>query len=195
MMDDPAIALTCAYLRVNGYFTLTEIEIHHQVANEDMAVTDIDVLAVRLPTSDSPQPRVTSGVMVAVDPTLDIAEGKLDVLIIEVKQGQIEFNPAIRHPLVLKAALHRVGGGLGDTTATMAKALANTGRYTSSRAQVRLLATGSSGRVTRGTSITHHHMLEYLRGHVKSHQRVLRGRHIADPVVAFMELIEKANAD
>ncbi len=197
MWDDPAVALVCGYLRVNGYFTLTEFEVTLQKGEEVTAVTDLDVIAVRLPTNrERPvhpsDVRVRSDIVATVDPALHVAEDRLDVLIVEVKQGHIEFNPGMFRPATLHAGLRRVGGDLGASAAEVVDELVARGRFESDRAQVRLLAVGSHGRVSTGTSVTHAHILRFLDGHVRRHADVLKAIQTGDPVISFLELVQKS---
>lgn len=93
MRADPAVALVCAYLRVNGYFTLTEFEVSVATRHGYRALTDLDIIAVRLativPSGDTPERerRVESGIIATIDPVLDIDESRIDALFVEVKQG------------------------------------------------------------------------------------------------------------
>lgn len=115
MKVDAALEVTSAYLRVNGYFVLTELEFHEQVNGSYQAITDVDVLALRLPTSQGPAHyRDGSGAVEClfageVDPTLDVATERIDVIIGEVKRGEVAINDALQDPRVLHAALRRVG--------------------------------------------------------------------------------------
>ncbi len=47
-----AVGLVESYLRLNGYFTVTEYQVQHPVAGQPgmyETATDLDILAVRLP--------------------------------------------------------------------------------------------------------------------------------------------------
>ena len=119
-------------------FTLTEFEVTLQKGEEVTAVTDLDVIAVRLP-SNRERPvhpsdvQVRSDIIATVDPALHVAEDRLDVLIVEVKQGHVEFNPGMFRPATLHAGLRRVGGDLG-ASAAMAAVSPTTTSCTSSTA-------------------------------------------------------------
>lgn len=198
MWDDPAVALVCAYLRVNGYFTLTEFEVSVSTKHGYRSLTDLDVIAVRLPTlverhrRSAHERRTEGGIIVALDPALHVDESRVDVLFVEVKQGKTEFNPGMRNPLVLEAALRRVGGSLGASVEEAAKLLAERGEYTGGEQRVRLLAVGSHGRVGRGTTLHHKHLLAFVEHHVEQYAEALKAMEAGDPVVGFIELVNKA---
>jgi len=195
--NDPAVALVCAYLRVNGYFTLTEFEVSVATRHGFRALTDLDVIAVRLPTSkdrggEGRRRHVESGIISEVDPALGIDDERTDVLFVEVKQGKTEFNPGVRNPIVLEAAFRRVGGDPGGPIAEAARILAESGEYRGGDLRVRLLAVGSHGRVGRGTGLTHSHLLAFIEHHVDRHADALKSMETGDPVVGFVELVHKA---
>jgi hypothetical protein len=192
--DDPAVALVSAYLRINGYFTLSGFAVDVRTAEELRALTDLDVIAVRLPSAatDMSLGDIESGLLTELDPALGIADDRIDVLFVEVKQGEIEFNPGMRRPGTLHAGLQRVGGRLGATAGAIVEQLVATGRFESVEAQVRLMAVGSHGHVGRGMSLTHAHLLDFVERHVTTNAATLRSMQLGDPIIAFLELIEKA---
>ncbi len=198
MWDDPAIALVCSYLRINGYFTLTEFEVSIATKHGYRSLTDLDVIAVRLPTlaerhrRSAGEQRTEGGIIVALDPALHVDESRVDVLFIEVKQGKAEFNPGMRNPLVLEAGLRRVGGSLGAPVDDVARHLVEHGEYVGGEQRVRLLAIGSHGRVGGGTTLHHRHLLAFVEHHVERYSEALKAMEMGDPVVGFIELIKKA---
>jgi hypothetical protein len=119
MITDPAVGVACAYLRINGYFTLTEFDVHERTADGYRAVTDIDIIAVRLPSGPGTsryagrRPKVEAGIITSLDPAFDVAERLADIVFAEVKQGEARFNPGLHTPAALHAGLRRVGGDLG----------------------------------------------------------------------------------
>lgn len=54
MSADPALALAVAYLRLNGYFVLTEQELHIREPAGFRTLTDIDIIAIRPPMASEP---------------------------------------------------------------------------------------------------------------------------------------------
>jgi len=193
---DPAVLLVCGYLRVNGYFTLTEFEVVVRTRSGYRALTDLDVIAVRLPTSPDPPGRsgrrVAAGILTSIDPELAVAEDRIDVRFVEVKQGEARFNPGMRDREVLEAGLRRVGGDLGAPRGEIATRLARHGGFASERARVRLMAIGSRAGPHRGHVLTHGHVLRFVEGHVAANLDALNAMEVGDPVVAFLELVRKA---
>jgi hypothetical protein len=108
---DTAVALVQTYLYANGFFTVTEYPILEQMDTANpRALTDVDVLAVRFPGAGSISVNEkTGGIEVAPDPVLEPSNELIDVIIGEVKEGAAELNKAARDPLVLRAAIGRVG--------------------------------------------------------------------------------------
>jgi hypothetical protein len=51
---DPALDLVAAYLRLNGYFVLTEQELHVRELTGLRSLTDTDIIAVRPPSATGP---------------------------------------------------------------------------------------------------------------------------------------------
>ena len=84
------VALTRAYLELNGYFTQNEIPVIG-AAGEDAfkEITDLDVLGIRFPRAAVvvPQGDDGSGIPLANDPFLDLPDTQIDVIIAEVKEG------------------------------------------------------------------------------------------------------------
>lgn len=110
---DTAVSLVETYLRVNGYFTVTEFPIikgfHH---GEYRTVTDLDVLAVRFAGAGRLIPaegRRSQKRILAADPRLCSDGDRTDMIIGEVKEGRAELNKAARDPLVLETVLTRFG--------------------------------------------------------------------------------------
>lgn len=89
---DTAVSLVQAYLHVNGYFTVVEHPVLESLrAGQVRTVTDLDVLAYRLPgaghdlihrrSGTGPQ-RLSSD----VDPALGAPTGRADMIVGEVKK-------------------------------------------------------------------------------------------------------------
>lgn len=94
MSADPALALTTAYLHLNGYFLLTEQELHIRKPAGYRTLTDIDIIALRLPTArGEPHHHLGQGVeecliVTDIDPMLDIDTSRFDVIVGEVKTAE-----------------------------------------------------------------------------------------------------------
>ena len=111
---DPAVGLVQAYLHANGYLTATEYPIVEALEGGGYrTVTDIDILAVRLPGAGRIVPH-RGGVEVACeerlfepDPALidERADLWVDFIIGEVKEGRAELNRGAREVSTLVTAL------------------------------------------------------------------------------------------
>lgn len=109
---DIAVDLVEAYLRINGYFTVSELEIQREVSpGVYQTLTDVDILALRFPgpiyiadshgKGDSPK-------LAIEDEKLLLEEDTVDVIIGEVKQGEAMFNPGLTDHHTLHTVLQRV---------------------------------------------------------------------------------------
>ena len=195
---DTAVGLVQTYLRVNGYFTVSEYPIV-EYRTGYAAATDIDVLAFRFPGVA----RVIPGEVAAPDhppfvpdPHLEVPPGRADMIVAEVKEGTAEFNLSGRRSEVLAAALARFGccepGGARSTVAELLR----TGRAAAPHDHdIRLIAFG--GTVGEGGShayrrITLGHVLRFLERWVGDHWEVLRHSPSKDPTLAFLITLRKA---
>ena len=126
MSADPALALAVAYLRLNGYFLLTEQELHIREPVGFRTLTDIDIIALRPPTARGPaHHHLGQGVEECLivtdrDPDLEIDTTRFDIIIGEVKTAEGgATTPTARVRLVAFAGHGRIGRGttvhLGDT--------------------------------------------------------------------------------
>jgi hypothetical protein len=85
------------YLRFNGYFTVPSFYVHagddsDRISGDTVGcLTEVDTLAIRLPHS-----RESSGTQFPVDRNLvEGAEGRLDVVVAEVKSGESDSPNAV----------------------------------------------------------------------------------------------------
>jgi hypothetical protein len=111
---DNAVALVQAYLRVNGYFTVTEYPaVEAMKSGAFRTATDLDLLAFRFPAASGPivvsRARTSSEHTFAPDPELGIAAGEADMLVGEVKEGRARLNEGAANPAVLRHVLTRFG--------------------------------------------------------------------------------------
>ena len=95
---DVAVSLVEAYLRSNGYLTLSEIPVFRRAATgEYLTVTDVDVVGLRLPGDveapggDEDHPEL----LLMNDPVLELRPGLIDLVIGEVKQGEARINKGL----------------------------------------------------------------------------------------------------
>jgi len=196
---DSAVALVQTYLRVNGYFTVSEYPIV-ELRGGFQAATDMDVLAFRFPGAERVVPgedeqRRRRRTRFRVDPRLDVPPGHPDMIVGEVKEGAAEFNRAGRRPDVLAAALARFGCCSGEGVQALVEELVSTGRALTPHGHaVRMVAFGST--VGRGAEpylrVPLGHVTRYLETWVDEHWNVLHHTQLKDPVLAFLVALPKA---
>lgn len=112
---DTAVALVQAYLRVNGYFTVSEYPVLEATrAGGFQSATDLDILAVRFPGAGSEiigarAAAKAHAAHLAPDPALGVAAEQPDMLVGEVKEGRATLNAGATDAGVLRAVLVRFG--------------------------------------------------------------------------------------
>ena len=198
---DTAVGLVETYLRVNGYFTVTEfpvIESFHDGGYR--TVTDLDVLAVRFPGAGrlvpshgghKPEPRT-----LPPDPQLSSVGDRTDMIIGEVKEGRAELNKAARDPLVLQTVLTRFGCCTPAHAPEVVKTLLQKGHaQTHCGHHVRLVAFGATvgdGEAARHTTISLGHVAEFLHEYIQQYWEILHHADFKDPTFGFLVMLEKA---
>ncbi|HEX6299313.1 MAG TPA: hypothetical protein VF148_02465 [Acidimicrobiia bacterium] len=198
MSADPALALTVAYLRLNGYFLLAEQELHIREPAGFRTLTDIDVIALRPPTAPGPpHHRLGQGVeecliITDIDPTLDVDTSRFDVIVGEVKTAEAELNPALLTPGALHATLRRIGNLYGIPLDQVVDGLIADGSATTPTARVRLVVFAGYGHDARGFTIHLGEAARFIRHHLHAHHDLYRVTRFSDPVIALLELLEKA---
>jgi hypothetical protein len=108
---DAGVALVEWYLRLNGYATLAEFQIHRRLPDGSYeSLTDVDVIGIRFPGElyaadpfDSPDPHL----LLIEDAQLQLVEDTIDVILGEVKQGEAVFNPGLKRRETLDTVLQR----------------------------------------------------------------------------------------
>ena len=197
---DSAVSLVQTYLRVNGYFTVTEFPVVEAVRGSGLkTATDLDVLACRFPAAK----RVViernrahgHGRTGVPDPELGVEAGVVDMIVGEVKESAAEFNPAGLRRSVFAAALARFGccadeahaDGVAETLLRDGWAEAHPGHV------VRLMAFGTrTGRSGPYRQIGIDHVHRFLDAYVRDNWGTLRHTESKDPALAFVMLREKA---
>lgn len=202
---DHAVALVETYLRVNGYFTVTEYPVVEATRSSGYrTATDVDVLAFRFPDSHRVVPRAGAGTgkvpraeEFSSDPELGGAGEQGDMIIGEVKEGRAELNQAATDPAVLQAVMTRFGCCDARHAPVVVQELLRNGRaQTHCRHQVRLVAFGSQivrtgKRKYKVMSLDH--VLRFLRDHIHEHWAVLSNAQFKDPIFGFLVMQEKAS--
>lgn len=197
MKPDAALELVEAYLRVNGYFVLTELELHVKDSGGYRTFTDVDIIALRLPTRVGPAHYHATGGTVEclladeVDPALGVGIDRCDVIIGEVKRGAALFNRALLDPTVLHAVLRRIGDAAQRPLNEIVDQLVEFGEATTPAAQVRLVAFGRDGTVSHGIAIHHRHMVEWLNQVVERHRDLFEITIFSDPVLSLLALASR----
>jgi hypothetical protein len=200
---DHAVALVEAYLRVNGFFTVTEypiVEAHR--FGGFRAATDLDVLAFRFPGAGIAPEGLVQGHAVraegicAPDPELNAAGNEPQMLIGEVKEGRAELNQAATDPAVLQAALTRFGCcEPGHVPAVVRNLLREGQAKTHCGHLVRLVAFGSSL-----SQVSHPKFKVILLGHVerflfefiRHNWEAVHSAQFKDPAFGFLVMQQKA---
>jgi len=199
---DNAVSLVQAYLRVNGYFTVTEVPVIEAMRGGAFrTATDIDVLAFRFPRAARLVPRRglrSSGDRVDddIDPALGLHAGAADMLIAEVKEGRAELNRGAREPAVIRVALTRFGCCDRERADEVAQTIVRMGSAeTGAGHRVRLVAFGS----TLGDVPAHDylairlaHVVRFLERHLSTHWETLRQAEFKEPALALLALIQKS---
>jgi hypothetical protein len=200
---DNAVALVQAYLRLNGYFTVTEFPIIEALAHGGHRMaTDIDVLGVRFAGAARAVPlggahgrsdRVLSG----PDPALGIGADDSDLLIGEVKVGRAELNHGARDPDVLRTALTRFGCCTPNDAERVVPDLIRNGHgYTARGHRVRLVAFGAyvEEPLHGFLAITLGHVIETISRYMKDNWDVLRVSEFKDPALGMLAMMIKSHA-
>ncbi len=201
---DTAVGLVEAYLRVNGYFTVTEYPLVETCKYGDYrTATDLDVLAFRFPGAGRLVPFQTGktasdGGMPAFspDPHLGGVSDQADMLIGEVKEGRAELNSAARDPVVLRAVLSRFGCCSPEHMPGVVQGLLQNGRArTHCGHLVRLAAFGSLPPLSNAgnyEAISLGHIHDFLEAYIREHWDVLCHAQFKDPAFGFEMMLEKA---
>jgi len=199
---DNAVALVQAYLRVNGYLTVTEYPIVESIpAGGFQTATDLDVLGFRFGhscTLQTPAGSDGAGVVceIQTDPGLDIHPGTPDMIIGEVKEGRAVLNRAASNPGVLAAALTRFGCCEPTHAVELGHALVRHGHaQTRHGHRVRLVAFGSlpPDAPARGVKVVLlGTIIDFLRAYSRQHWAQLQSSESKDPGLSFLMTLEKA---
>lgn len=197
---DSAVSLVQTYLRVNGYFTVTEFPVVELIPDASFRMaTDLDLLACRFPAAARMVVhRGGSSArddLVVLDPALEVPEDTLDMIVGEVKESLAEFNPSGLRRDVLAAALARFGCCRpGGHAQEVVGRLVTDGSATTSHGHlVRLVAFGAKkGPEGPFLQVGLDRVVDYLEAYVRDNWAVLRHTESKDPTLSFLMLREKA---
>ena len=198
---DHAVGLVQAYLRLNGYFTVTEFPVVLPTAGAGYrTVTDLDILAVRFPhvsaaASEANPPHRGAGLTLS-DPALAAPEDQPDMLIGEVKEGGAELNAGATNPEVVEAVLRRFGCCDESSAPQVVRELHRRGHAVLPNGHpARLVAFGSfadPGAGGRYLRVTHGHVLQFMERYIRTYWDRVRVGEAKDPAFGLLLLIEKA---
>ncbi|MCB2222895.1 MAG: hypothetical protein KQH83_01870 [Actinobacteria bacterium] len=195
---DIAVNLVESYLRLSGYLTLSEFEVQRRSETGYETVTDVDIMALRLPGdvyAGDPHGEEECRLLLLEDPVLDLEPGMADVIIGEVKQGAAEFNPGIRRHVVLHSMLRRVGWLYDEPIADVVRSLQDDAiRISPARGggsiRTRLVAFGRAPRCDLHT-ISHTHIVQTLLRFFEGTGDAFKPVQFRDPAPAMLSLLLK----
>jgi len=199
---DNAVTLVQAYLRLNGYFTITEFPIVESIKHGGhRTATDIDVLAVRFPGAGRLVPQSGSKskhdrLITDVDTALGISLNDADMIICEVKKGKAQINHGGREPDVLRSALVRFGCCHEERVGGMVDELINHGHAkTVNGHNIRLVAFGTiMPDLDPGyQTISLGHVIDYIKGYLVENWEVFRVAEFKDPAMGFLATMIKSS--
>ena len=198
------VALVGAYLRFNGYVTVPEqpVLIGQGKPYRYHTATDIDILAVRFPNAAVVVPReygaVEDDLHLEIDPTLELQEDTVDVLIAEVKSGRPRLNEGMREPDVLYATLRRVDPGFDVPIDDVIRSLIQNGeaqaKSAGKRWRFRLAAFGEGQPAPEGGPymvVQMRHVAAFLMQTMREHHMVWKDAQFGDPVLDLLHMFDK----
>ncbi len=198
------VALVGAYLRFNGYITVPEqpVLIGQGRPYRYHTATDVDILAVRFPNAAVVVPReygaVEDDLHLEIDPTLELEEDTVDVLIAEVKSGRPRLNDGLRDRDVLYATIRRVDPGFDvDLDVTIEQLIRHGVAHAKSAGKkwrFRLIAFGEGQPAPEGGPymvIQLRHAAKFLVQTMREHHEVWKDAQFGDPVLDLLHLFDK----
>ena len=200
---DIGVDLVEAYLRLNGYFTVSEFEVLRETTPANyQTVTDVDIIAVRFPgpiyIADS-HGKGESPSLLVEDPTLQLQDDMVDVIIAEVKQGEAVFNPGLTNHHTLHTVLQRVAWLYQDGVHQVARDLEKQlvcyqNEPPDRKVRTRLVAFGRSP-VNDLHTISLTHVFEKMIGQFEEYGDALRAAQFKNPAAALIRLLVKTGFD
>ncbi|NOX22227.1 MAG: hypothetical protein GXP36_03920 [Actinobacteria bacterium] len=193
-----AVNLVETYLRLTGYFTLSEFEVQRREQDGSYTtVTDIDIMGIRMPgaTVVGDPHGVGADVIVLDDPILALDSGVVDVIIGEVKQGEAVLNPGIKDHGVLHSMLRRVEWLYADPLPRVVTGLQRNMVHESAARgggsiRTRIVAFGRAERSTVNVIDTVH-IVETIAGFFEEYEAAFRPLRFSEPAPAFLNLLHK----
>lgn len=201
---DAAVGLVRAYLQANGYFTIVEYPIVERLDDGGYrSVTDIDVMAVRLPGAGRIVPhesRSPAGepTLFKPDPRLidDANDDHIDLIIGEVKHGKAELNAGARRESTLVSAIRRFTFVTPERAELICRKLTKTGKVTldEEKVRIRMFAFGGryGGRTKRYQTVLHRHCIKYLVSLGREYEALTRSSPISDPTIDLLQVLGRS---
>jgi len=197
---DVATDLVEAFLRSNGYLTLSELPIQALNKRGDWeTVTDVDILALRFPGRvfmANPKSEEQAVYLEVPGIPLFLEEDTIDVIVGEVKQGEARFNPSIAKHETLHTALHRLAwiyseGDLDQVVEDLSeKGVCYTPARGGGAVRTRLVAFGQADEVTMHI-IPIGVILERAVGTLDSHEALFRSARSSSAAASMLKLLHK----
>jgi len=193
-MMDAAVGLVQAYLRLNGYFTVTEYPVVARTTHGGTTLTDIDVLGVRFPGAQRWIPEKGRGRALPTDPELGLVNEGLEMIIGEVKEGQARLNRGAYSLRVVETAIRRFGCCARDPAATARAVVeghtAETVAGGGMPCHIRMVVfAGSEGEATsRYRVILLRHAFAFVSDHLRRYGDVFLRTQLKDEVLDVMAL-------
>jgi hypothetical protein len=196
---DIAVNLVESYLRLSGYLTLSEFEVQRRVESGFETVTDVDIMAMRLPGdvyAGDPHSGEDCRLLLIQDPVLELEPDLVDVIIGEVKQGDAEFNPGIRRHEVLHSMLRRIEWLYAEPLDQVVGSVQERGMRRSparggGEIRTRLVAFGRSP-ISDLHTISHTHIVRTLLSFFGGLDEAFRPVQFRDPAPAMLSLLLKS---
>ena len=198
---DNAVALVQAYLRLNGYFTVSEYPVVAATGAGYRTATDLDILAFRFPGAGRLVPGRERRAghdenHMVVDPALGAPTDHADMIVGEVKEGRAVLNQASLDAGVLRAVLVAFGCCPPTEAPRIVEELMRRGHAAlASGHDVRLVVFASvtdTGVRGQFRTVGLRHVVEYLRAFVRDHWDVLRHWDSKDPAFGMLVTLAKA---
>lgn len=197
---DVAVNLVESYLRLNGYLTLSELDIQARTERGWETLTDVDVVGFRFPgdtvVAEDAQSERCGRLLLLTDELLDLSDDRIDVIIGEVKQGEAVFNPPLTRHEVLHTVLRRMewiyaDGVEGTVERLQSDGLSEDAARGGGTIRTRLVAFGRSKRPGPNT-IPISHVIDTMVRFMDSYDDVLRSSQFKEPAPALLRLLVKA---
>ena len=196
---DIGVDLVEAYLRLNGYFTISEFEVQRETSpGVYQTITDVDMIGLRFPgpvyIADSHGKGASASLLVE-DPVLELEDNTIDVIIGEVKQGEAVFNPGLTDHHTLHTVLQRVSWlyeiDVHDVARDLEKHhICRQPTHGGTIVRTRLVAFGRSP-VNNLNTISLTHIFNTMVSQLEQFGEALRPAQFKNPAAALIQLLVK----